>query len=308
MVTFALPGCTLWHDIDMTSENFAPEGPQPDQIQQTRKSVFVVSPIGAPGTEVHRNASYALKYIFREALRADEWDVHRADEGESPDSIGQHVIRQLWEADLVIADLTGHNPNVFYELAIAHGWRKPVVHLIAKGETIPFDIVDQRTIFYDITDLQSVEIAVDLLRKYATYAIANTQELINPLTSFEKFSHIREDTADGGPAVADVLEKVVSRLSRLEQGLVRRDAVKDNQVKFPARSSGVAAAITEMADFMSVITKLEDEARSEEDIHLVNTLKAKASDALKEFSPRTAADIMKRASTRQSLVDGQILQ
>lgn len=207
----------------MTSKAPQPKAVSLDETPQKRKSVFVVSPIGAPGTEIHRKASYALKYIFREALTADEWDVHRADEGESPDSIGQHVIRKLWEADLVIADLTGHNPNVFYELAIAHGWRKPVVHLIAKGETVPFDIVDQRTIFYDITDLASVESSVGLLRKYAEYAMAHTAELINPLTSFEKFSHIRADDADGGVAVAEVLEEVVSRLSRLEHRIVSRD-------------------------------------------------------------------------------------
>ncbi|MBT2523275.1 hypothetical protein [Arthrobacter sp. ISL-28] len=195
------------------------KSPQPNSTtaaQTQRKSVFVVSPIGAPGTEVHRRANYALKYIFREALTADEWDVHRADEGKSPDSIGQHVIKKLYEADLVIADLTGHNPNVFYELAIAHGWRKPVVHLIAKGENVPFDIVDQRTIFYDITDLASVEDAVALLREYAEYALMHADELVTPLTSFELFNQIRADDAEGGVAVAEVLEQVVSRLSRLE--------------------------------------------------------------------------------------------
>lgn len=189
-------------------------------LQPERKSVFVVSPIGVPGSEVYRKAMYALKYIFREALKGDEWEVHRADEGKSPDSIGQHVIRKLYEADLVVADLTGHNPNVFYELAIAHGWRKPVVHLISKGETVPFDIVDQRTIFYDITDLASVEEAVAKLREYAKFAISNAKDLVTPLTSFEMFSQIRADTSDGADAVADVLEQVVDRLSRIEGTLM----------------------------------------------------------------------------------------
>jgi hypothetical protein len=162
---------------------------------------------------------YALKYIFREAFKGGGWEVHRADEGKSPDSIGQHVIRKLYEADLVVADLTGHNPNVFYELAIAHGWRKPVVHLISKGENVPFDIVDQRTIFYDISDLASVEAAVETLKEYAEYAIKHTEELVTPLTSFEMFSQIRSDNSDAGDAVAGVLEQVVERLSRIENTL-----------------------------------------------------------------------------------------
>lgn len=190
--------------------------PAPSSARPKPKSVFVVSPIGAPGSDVYQKAAYALKYIFREALAGDEWEVHRADEGKSPDSIGQHVIKRLYEADLVIADLTGHNPNVFYELAIAHGWRKPVVHLIAKGEKVPFDIVDQRTIFYDITDLASVEEAVARLREYAEYAIQHAAELVTPLTSFEMFNQIRADNAEGGGAVAEALEQVVARLARME--------------------------------------------------------------------------------------------
>lgn len=217
-----------------------PPQASPKPLPPKPKSVFVVSPIGVPGSDPHQKASYALKYIFREALKGDEWEVHRADEGKSPDSIGQHVIKRLYEADLVIADLTGHNPNVFYELAIAHGWRKPVVHLIAKGEKVPFDIVDQRTIFYDITDLASVEEAVDRLREYATYALEHAKELVTPLTSFEMFSQIRADNTDGGAAVAEVLEQVVSRLARMESkmtGLGLDSRLSRKEVPAPYRDS-----------------------------------------------------------------------
>jgi len=58
-------------------------------------------------------------------------------------------MRYLRKSDLVIADLTYHNPNVFYELAVRHLNKKPVIHLIKKGEKIPFDINDRRTIFYE---------------------------------------------------------------------------------------------------------------------------------------------------------------
>lgn len=187
-------------------------------LKTTKKKAFVVSPIGSPGTEDYQRAEYALKYIFKKALDPQEWEVHRADEGESPDSINQHVIRSLYEADLVIADLTGHNPNVFYELAIAHGIRKPVVHLISKGEKMPFDIIDQRAIFYDLSDLASVEDAITALARSAKYAIDNAEQLTTPLSNFARFSEIRESTSgsDAGEAVAYMLEKVADRLSQLE--------------------------------------------------------------------------------------------
>jgi DNA-binding CsgD family transcriptional regulator len=183
------------------------------------KKVFVISPIGAVGSEINRRATYFLDYLVRRALPVPNWEVHRADEGSSPDSIGQHVVKSINEADLVVADLSGHNPNVFYELAIAHGWRKPVVHLITDGESIPFDIIDIRTIFYDITDLRSVDNATNKLREYAEHAIDNVEDLVTPLSSYGQFAAIRSNAEDGGSAVADALEQVMTRLSHIEKRL-----------------------------------------------------------------------------------------
>jgi hypothetical protein len=49
-------------------------------------------------------------------------------------------MRDLQTADLVVADLTGANPNVYYELALRHSTAKPFVHLAREGTEIPFDI------------------------------------------------------------------------------------------------------------------------------------------------------------------------
>jgi len=62
----------------------------------------------------------------------------------------------LIEDALVVADLTGRNPNVFYELAIRHAVRKAIVQVIQIGEPIPFDVAQSRTIQVDHHDLDSV--------------------------------------------------------------------------------------------------------------------------------------------------------
>jgi hypothetical protein len=54
---------------------------------------------------------------------------------------------------LVVADLSFHNPNVFYELALRHALGKPTVHVIRTQDRIPFDIEQFRTIRIDTTDL-----------------------------------------------------------------------------------------------------------------------------------------------------------
>lgn len=247
--------------------------------------VFVISPIGPPGSDVYRRASYALKYIFRQALPHPEWIVHRADEGKLSDSIGHHVIRSIVESDLIIADLTGHNPNVFYELAVAHGFKKPVVHLISKDERLPFDVFDQRTIHYDITDLQSVEEAVELVQEYAKAAMSNADGVVNPLTNYEAFNSIRsgDQDAGAGAVIAEMLEQVLGRLSQLEGAIRARPAsgnLTDNYGIRTTEDGGVEVRPPLAKGFYSLPTGIS-QARAAEILDNVlkdNELRHKSSD------------------------------
>lgn len=69
----------------------------------------------------------ALKYIIEKALPKPTWEVTRGDAESNPDSITNQIVKRIVESELIVADLTGHNPNVFYELAIAHGYQRPVI-------------------------------------------------------------------------------------------------------------------------------------------------------------------------------------
>jgi hypothetical protein len=56
--------------------------------------------------------------------------VFRADQIDTPGMTTSQVLRAVQESDLVVADLTGHNPNVFYELAVRHAVENSVIHVI----------------------------------------------------------------------------------------------------------------------------------------------------------------------------------
>ena len=60
-------------------------------------------------------------------------------------------VRAIFEYDLCIAVLTYANPNVYYELAVAQSASRPVLVMIEKGNTLPFDVKDMRTLNYDLT-------------------------------------------------------------------------------------------------------------------------------------------------------------
>src|SRR6185437_2852938 len=66
------------------------------------------------------------------------------------------IIDQIWNglnsARVLVADLTGRNPNVLYELGLAHALRKPVVLVSSNKEDIPFDVRHVRVIYYDKDD------------------------------------------------------------------------------------------------------------------------------------------------------------
>ncbi|MBV9497586.1 MAG: hypothetical protein JOZ54_25340 [Acidobacteria bacterium] len=66
------------------------------------------------------------------------------------------IIDQVWEgitaAKVLVAELTGRNPNVFYELGLAHALSKPVVLVSSNQEDVPFDLQHIRVIYYDMRD------------------------------------------------------------------------------------------------------------------------------------------------------------
>ena len=68
-------------------------------------------------------------------------------------SITSEIVKSIAGADIVIADLTGRNPNVFLELGIRYSLRNKITILIAQHGTIsPFDVNHYRTIFYRVVE------------------------------------------------------------------------------------------------------------------------------------------------------------
>lgn len=122
-----------------------------------RKRCFLVAPIGEPGSDTHKRSNVVLKYILRPPVENCGYELIRADDISSPGMVTIQVLNHLAQDDLVIADLTGQNPNVYYEVGIRHSNGKPIIHIIEAKEHIPFDVAAFRTIVVDHRDLDRVE-------------------------------------------------------------------------------------------------------------------------------------------------------
>ena len=121
------------------------------------KTCFVVSPIGETDSEIRSNADKLFKYIISPVCESCGFEPVRVDQINDSDSITQTIIDKLLSSELVIADISGHNPNVIFEMGYRKCTDKPIIHLKKKGETIPFDVNTVRTFEYDLTDLDNVE-------------------------------------------------------------------------------------------------------------------------------------------------------
>ena len=120
------------------------------------KQCFVVSAFGKTPEDAKRTKQ-VLRHLVKRVLEPMGYEVRRADEIDDEGLITNQIIERLLDDELVVVDLTGQNPNVFYELAVRHAARKPVVHLITEGEPIPFDVANMRAIPYALDDPDVLE-------------------------------------------------------------------------------------------------------------------------------------------------------
>ncbi|MFX1490169.1 MAG: hypothetical protein ACFFBI_13535 [Promethearchaeota archaeon] len=122
------------------------------------RKAFIISPIGEEGTHVRKHANEVRDFLIKPALEELKEichiEIQRSDEMVEAGRITEQIYTAIREGDLCIVDCSFLNPNVFYELAIAQCTVKPVIILAKKGTRLPFDIKDERTIFFEL-DLTS---------------------------------------------------------------------------------------------------------------------------------------------------------
>lgn len=88
---------------------------------------------------------------IKKVAKAQNLSIARADDFFSQNSIVFEVWSAITQASILIADCTGKNPNVFYEIGIAHALGKPVILITQNQDDVPFDLRHIRYIYYDYT-------------------------------------------------------------------------------------------------------------------------------------------------------------
>ncbi len=107
--------------------------------------------------------------FIKKPLEAIGYSIKRADDIFKSSSIMEDIIRSIREADIIIADLTDKNPNVFYELGRAHEGEKYVIQICQKKTEIPFDLGHIRTIIYNEDPYELNNLTKSIMKYIETY-------------------------------------------------------------------------------------------------------------------------------------------
>jgi hypothetical protein len=113
---------------------------------KTGDTCFVMQPFAAPHGDYYEK-------IFKPAIEKTKLRPVRADaEIFATGKIIDQVWRGINAAKVLVAELSTRNPNVFYELGLAHALHKPVVLVSSNEPDVPFDLQHIRVIYYDVND------------------------------------------------------------------------------------------------------------------------------------------------------------
>jgi hypothetical protein len=119
--------------------------PREPRIREFLDTCFVMMPFGSWFDRYYQD-------IYTPAIKEAGFEPVRADELFTTGSVVEQIWEQIQKAKVLLADLSGKNANVFYELGLAHAAKKPVVFTSSVVEDVPFDLRHLRVIIYDIRE------------------------------------------------------------------------------------------------------------------------------------------------------------
>jgi Flp pilus assembly protein TadD len=213
---------------------------------------FVIMPFGQRNID---NRAYDFDVIYRNIFtlaienislpNGRKLQPKRADSPNTPGIITQEMFRDILYSRIVLADITGLNPNVFYELGVRHTLR-PTSTVVFKEihSTIPFDVRDLRIFSYDMSDLAGIGAAITFIRKCLEESLASSV-LDSPVVASLR-EYIDWPTVDPEPQSRYTLRSWVERQREQEavDAYVQESKSAIQRGDLPAAEASLYGALT----------------------------------------------------------------
>lgn len=201
---------------------------------QSSKKCFLIGPIGRKGEEANYHADLLLNYIVKNVLEGEpfSYEVIRADQADDPGMVLTRIVNDIFDADLIVADLSFRNANVFWELGIAHTIRKPVICFKRPEDVVPFDLDQHRVIAVNLGDWHSHEAARELLASYAAKIGESEYRPSNPVTQARDHYELQSSGDPQERVIAKLEERLDAQAATLNAMLNRISGVEAKPASF----------------------------------------------------------------------------
>jgi len=141
--------------------------------EEKKPKCFVIMPFGGWFDKYYTE-------VYKPAIIEAGFDPQRADDLYRPGNIVNDIWNYTKAADVILADLTSKNPNVFYELGLAHAITKPAVLITASMEDVPFDLRSLRVIEYNQKSPDWGKLLQENIKKALTETLKSPEDAIPP--------------------------------------------------------------------------------------------------------------------------------
>ena len=192
---------------------------------------FVIMPFGDPQKEPERASKLELTYSdcikpTVESIKIpgepdESISCHRADMASRPGEIITHVIENLVSADIVIADLSGRNPNVFYELGVRHAVNNNTILIADSLDAIPFDLRGLRTIIYK-WDAEHMLKLQKSLKNAINEILEESDKIDNPVRRYLYNRETEKLVKEPSPPGYDVVKSILNEMSSLRKAFTEQ--------------------------------------------------------------------------------------
>ncbi len=146
-------------------------------LSDVEKLCFYITPIGEESSAERKHADMLLKHLVEPAFTKFGIQVVRADKIGRSGLISQQIFEHIVSSKFCVADLSFGNPNAFYELGVRHMTKLPTIQIIRKGDKIPFDVAQGRTIVIDVSDIYTL---MDRMESAKNELIEHIKNYLNP--------------------------------------------------------------------------------------------------------------------------------
>lgn len=225
--------------------------------KEQEKKCFIVTPIGSDTDPIRRHIEGIIEAAIRPAL-GGKYELVVAHKIYEPGSITKQVIAEIYNATLVIANLTNRNPNVMYELAFRHSLGMPAIMIAESGTSLPSDIIMERVIFYH-NDAQGV---LDL--KEALVKAENEIDfskigspIYDVLHSIDRDISILQISQNETQPKQEVLPYILEKLNKLEDMFLANKSSNNTPSTSPCNwEIHFSLSATSEKDFSSIIKEV----------------------------------------------------